>query len=146
MLEKFVDVAPRLLVWDKMQFDSTPDVSEEDARFTVATFLVAAIPELVTCVTGEESADSPRDYLARFPKDSARHVGMKTIEGALRANAHVSVIHTWDDFLLNDGDRDFLDNALGDRITWFSAGAHCGMFHTPEFKREVLARLKLSAE
>ena len=146
MLEKFVDVTPRLLVWDKLRFDSTPDVSEEDARFTVATFLVAAIPELVTCVTGEESADSPRDYLARFPKDSARHVGMKTIEGALRANAHVSVIHTWDDFLLNDGDRDFLDNALGDRITWFSAGAHCGMFHTPEFKREVLARLKLSAE
>ena len=78
MLEKFVDVTPRLLVWDKLKFDSTPDVSEEDARFTVATFLVAAIPELVTCVTGEESADSPRDYLARFPNDSARHVGMKT--------------------------------------------------------------------
>ena len=146
MLEKFVDVTPRLLVWDKLKFDSTPDVSEEDARFTVATFLVAAIPELVTSVTGEESADSPRDYLARFPQDSAQHIGMKPIEGALRGNAHVSVIHTWDDFLLAPADRDFLDKALGDRITWFSAGAHCGMFHTPEFKQEVLARLKLSAE
>ena len=71
---------------------------------------------------------------------------MKEVEDVLRGNAHVSVIHTWDDFLLDADNRDFLDNALGDRITWFSAGAHCGMFHTPEFKQEVLARLKLSAE
>ena len=146
MLEKFVDVTPRLLVWDKLQFDSTPDISEEDASYTVAAFLVATLPELVTCVTGEESSVSPRDYITGFFQDSARQVGMKPIEDVLRGNAHISVIHTWDDFLLDDGGRDFLDNALGDRITWFSAGAHCGMFHTPEFKREVLARLKLSAE
>ena len=37
-----------------------------------------------------------------------------------------------------------LDNTLGDRLTWFSAGAHCGMFHTPEFKQEVLGRLNLA--
>ncbi len=146
MLEKFVDVTPRLLVWDKLQFDSTPDISEEDASYTVAAFLVATLPELVTCVTGEESSVSPRDYITGFFQDSARQVGMKPIEDVLRGNAHISVIHTWDDFLLDDGGRDFLDNALGDRITWFSAGAHCGMFHTPEFKREVLARLKLVEE
>ena len=97
-------------------------------------------------MTGEESSDSPRDYLARFPQDSARHIGMKPIEDTLRGNAHLSAIHTWDDFLLGPGGRDFLDNAFGDRITWFSAGAHCGMFHTPEFKQEVLARLKLIGE
>ena len=141
MLEKFVDVTPRLLVWDNIHFDSTPDISEEDARYTVAAFLAATLPELVTCVTGEESSVSPRDYLTGFVPDSARHVGMKTVEDVLRGNARVSVIHTWDDFLLDAGDRDFLDNTFGDRITWFSAGAHCGMFHTPEFKREVLARL-----
>ena len=56
------------------------------------------------------------------------------------------MIHTRDDFLLDAGDRDYLDNALGDRLTWFSAGAHCGMFYTPEFKQEVLARLGLSRD
>ena len=95
---------------------------------------------------GEDSSVSPRDYLTRYVQGSAQHVEMKEVEDVLRGNAHVSVIHTWDDFLLDADNRDFLDNALGDRITWFSAGAHCGMYHTPEFKRKVLARLKLMGE
>ena len=49
---------------------------------------------------------------------------------------------TRDDFLLTADDRDYLDDALGDRITWFSAGSHCGMFYTREFKQEVLERLQ----
>ena len=39
-----------------------------------------------------------------------------------------------------------IDDALGDRITWFSAGAHCGMFYTPEFKQEVLERLNCNSK
>lgn len=75
-----------------------------------------------------------------------RHVGMRTCESALRHNAHFSVIHTRDDFLLSAADRDYLDRALGKRVTWFSSGAHCGMFHTPEFKQEVLMRIDLARE
>ena len=71
---------------------------------------------------------------------------MKTLENVLRDNPRVKMIHTRDDFLLDDGDRAYLDNTLGDRLTWFSAGAHCGMFHTPEFRQEVLERLGLAGD
>ena len=154
-LEKFVDVAPRLLVWDELRFDETPDISEEDARYTVAALLVATIPELVGYVEHAEQSVSIRQYFDRYVKDQgqadgsaglARHVGLKTLENVLRGNAHVKMIHTRDDFLLDAGDRDYLDNALGDRITWFSAGAHCGMLHTPEFKQEVLERLDFTKD
>ena len=151
-IEKFVDVAPRLLVWDGMRFDATPDISEEDARYTVAALLVATLPELVGYVEHAKTAVSFRQYFNRYvqdqgqpdgPADAARHVGLKTLENVLRDNPRVKMIHTRDDFLLDAGDRDYIDNALGDRLTWFSAGAHCGMFYTPEFKQEVLERLNL---
>ena len=61
-------------------------------------------------------------------------------------NSRLKMIHTRDDFLLDAADRDYLDDALGDRITWFSAGAHCGMFYTPEFKQEVLERLNCNSK
>ena len=152
-IEKFVDVAPRLLVWDGLRFDATPDISEEDARYTVAALLVATLPELVGYVEQTKTSVSFRQYFNRYVQDqarpdgsadAARHVGLKTLEGVLRDNPHVKMIHTRDDFLLDAGDRDYLDNTLGDRMTWFSAGAHCGMFYTPEFKQEVLERLNLS--
>ncbi len=120
-IEKFVDVAPRLWVWDDLQFDTTPDISDEDARFVVAATLVAAAS----------------------PEDFSSHGGLRSLDKTLRGNARLKMIHTRDDFLLNEADRDYLDDALASRITWFSAGAHCGMFYTPEFKQEVLDRLEL---
>ena len=149
-LEKFVDVAPRLLVWDELQFDTTPDISEEDAGYTVAALLAATIPELVGYVEHAQPSISLRQYFRRCCQDQglpdgsadlARQIGLKTLEGVLRGNPHVKMIHTRDDFLLDAGDRDYLDAVLGDRMTWFSAGAHCGMFHTPEFRQEILERL-----
>ena len=154
-LDKFVDLAPRLLVWDETQFATTPDISEEDAGYTVAALLVATLPELAGYVEHAEPSVSFRQYFDRYVKDQdrpdgsadvARHVGLKTLEKVLRDNPHLKMIHTRDDFLLNDDDRAYLDNTLGDRMTWFSAGAHCGMFHTPEFKQEVLGRLNLAGD
>ncbi len=152
-LEKFLDVAPRLLVWDELQFAPTPDITEEDARYTVAASLVATLPELVARTTQDAAPISARDYLDRYVQnaasksesaDSAKNDGMKTLDDVFRGNAHFAAIHTWDDFLLRAADRDYLDSTLGDRITWFSSGAHCGMFYTPEFKQEVLLRLNLA--
>ena len=50
------------------------------------------------------------------------------------------MIHSWDDILINDADRKFLDETLGDRITWFSNGGHCGQFYTKAFREELLSR------
>jgi pimeloyl-ACP methyl ester carboxylesterase len=149
-LEKFLDVAPRVLVWDELQFDTTPDISEEDAGYTAAAMLVSTIPELVGYVECSKPSVSIGEYFGRHVRDrgrqgdsaaSARHVGLKPLENVLRGNSRLKMIHTRDDFLLDAADRDYLDDALGDRITWFSAGAHCGMFYTCEFREEVLERL-----
>jgi pimeloyl-ACP methyl ester carboxylesterase len=124
-IEKFVDVAPRLLVWDGMRFDATPDISEEDARYTVAALLVATLPELVGYVEHAKTPVSFRQYFERYVQDqgrpegaadAVRHVGLKTLENVLRGNPRVKMIHTRDDFLLDAGDRAYLDKTLGDRL------------------------------
>ena len=154
-------------------WEYTPDVSEADARYTVGVALVTALPELVVArhrrepfpwiaarAEGEKQGACAREigpvtvrsYLERYlqacypgtdaPTLSAA-AGLRSLEPMLRRNGKLKMIHTRDDFLLNDADRGFLDAALGERMTWFSVGAHCGMFYTQPFVDEVRARLDL---
>ena len=53
----------------------------------------------------------------------------------------LSLIHTWNDPLLVDEDRRYLDDLFGERITWFADGAHCGYFYTKPFQDELLRLL-----
>ena len=53
----------------------------------------------------------------------------------------LSLIHTWNDPLLEDEDRRYLDGLFGERITWFADGAHCGYFYTKPFQDELLRLL-----
>ena len=70
----------------------------------------------------------------------ASESGLRAVEKTLRDNRSVRMIHSWDDILINDADRKFLDETLGDRITWFSNGGHCGAFYTKAFREELLSR------
>ena len=70
----------------------------------------------------------------------ASESGLRAVEKTLRENKSVRMIHSWDDILINDADRKFLDETLGDRITWFSNGGHCGEFYTKSFREELLSR------
>jgi len=70
----------------------------------------------------------------------AAESGLRAVEKTLRENKSVRMIHSWDDILINDADRKFLDETLGDRITWFSNGGHCGQFYTKDFREELLSR------
>jgi len=70
----------------------------------------------------------------------AAESGLRAVEKTLRENKSIRMIHSWDDILINDADRKFLDETLGDRITWFSNGAHCGAFYTKAFREELLSR------
>ena len=154
-------------------WEYSPDISDEDARHTTAVALGACLPELVlerhrrqpfpwisarpdgsklgACYR-EIGSVSLHDYLSRYllacyPGMDASSIstaaGLKSLESVLRENTQLKMIHTRDDFLLNDADRDFLDGALRKRITWFSVGAHCGMFYTQPFIDEVRALLAL---
>ncbi len=70
----------------------------------------------------------------------AAEAGLRAVESTLKNNKSVRMIHAWDDILINDADRKFLDETLGDRITWFSNGGHCGQFYTKAFREELLSR------
>ena len=66
---------------------------------------------------------------------------LRSLDSTLRGNGRLRVIHTRTDPLQTPEDRDYLDEALGDRITWFDEGAHCGYFYTMPFRDELLTRL-----
>ena len=70
----------------------------------------------------------------------ASESGLRAVAKTLRENKSVRMIHSWDDILINDADRKFLDETLGDRITWFSNGGHCGAFYTKAFRDELISR------
>ncbi|MCQ2392293.1 MAG: alpha/beta fold hydrolase [Kiritimatiellae bacterium] len=150
--ENFVEIGRRLAVWEETRFAPTPDISEKDARFTVSLALSASLPELVGLATRTNESIPVRDYFCRhvraaYPDISLdtlqRQTSLISLEKEMQAETRLMMIHTRDDFLVNDAERAYLDRTLGDRITWFSSGAHCGMFHTPEFRNEVLNRLNL---
>ena len=60
----------------------------------------------------------------------------------LRGCRKLSLIHTWNDPLLVDEDRHYLDGLFGERMTWFADGAHCGYFYTKPFQDELLRLLE----
>ena len=70
----------------------------------------------------------------------AAESGLRAVAKTLRENKSVRMIHSWDDVLITDADRNFLDETLGDRITWFSNGGHCGAFYTKAFREELISR------
>ena len=92
-----------------------------------------------------------REYVTRFlfPQigktdddldELAAESGLRAVQDTLRNNKSVRMIHSWDDILITDADRAFLDETLGDRITWLSNGGHCGAFYTKAFREELISR------
>lgn len=60
---------------------------------------------------------------------------LRRLQSGLAGNDRVRVIHTADDFLLGPGDLAFLRETLGDRLTLFDRGGHCGNYHMPQVQR-----------
>ncbi|MDD4097529.1 MAG: VacJ family lipoprotein [Lentisphaeria bacterium] len=72
--------------------------------------------------------------------DLAESLSLRALADTLKNNRKVQVLHNRNDFLLADGDLDWLAGQLGDRLTVFPAGAHLGNLFLPEYQ-EQLARL-----
>ena len=86
-----------------------------------------------------------RQYATFFPAPYdtlVKKASLRSIEKTLRTNKKIQIIHTWDDFLINDADKQFLTDTLGKRITWFSNGGHLGNLYTSPFKAKILELMK----
>ena len=83
----------------------------------------------------------PTNYEGDSPEEMIATADIRRLDSTLRGNGRLRMIHTRTDPLQAPEDRDYLDEALGDRITWFDEGAHCGYFYTTPFRDELLSRL-----
>ena len=152
-------------------WDYAPNLSDEHARYLLAMALNNVFPTLVEqrhrlhpfpWVKSELTWFSRRhfrreigpvmmrEYVNRYlptcyegvsAEEMVAAAGLRGLDATLRGNARLRVIHTRTDPLQTPEDREYLDEALGDRITWFDEGAHCGYFYTTPFRDELLVRL-----
>jgi len=83
----------------------------------------------------------PTCYDDATPEEMIATADLRRLAPALARNMRFSAIHTWDDPLENDTDRLWLDGLLGEHITWFAVGGHCGYFYTKPFETELFRRL-----
>ena len=54
---------------------------------------------------------------------------LRSIEQSLANDPRITVFHNFDDFLLSEDDRIFLDRTLGKKLIWFNRGGHLGNFY-----------------
>lgn len=67
--------------------------------------------------------------------------GLRAVDSTLRGNDKVRVLHTLNDFLVSDEDRRYLDEALGQRITWFTQGGHLGNLYYGQLHQVLINQL-----
>ena len=68
--------------------------------------------------------------------------GLRAIGQTLRSNPSIRVLHSADDFLLDQSDRDFLRETLGDRLTVFEHGGHLGNLYRDEVRQAIVKALR----
>jgi len=64
--------------------------------------------------------------------------GLYPLENFLKNARNVRVLHNWNDVLLSDKDRKWLDRTLGKRMTWFDAGGHLGNLYLQQVRDAVI--------
>ena len=88
--------------------------------------------------------------LAEYPgvelKTLYRKSDLRSLQKTLKNNQNVHVLHAYNDFLLSDSDRRFLDSALGSRIIWTDRGGHLGHFYYKCVQEQIVKQLKGTAK
>ena len=152
-------------------WDYAPNLTDEQAQYLMAMTINRVVPTLIEQRHREHpfpwieseltwfnrrdfrreiGSAMIREYMLRYlptcyegvsPESLIVMADIHNLDATLRGNARLRMIHTRTDPLQTPEDRDYLDEALGDRITWFDEGAHCGYFYTTPFRDELLTRL-----
>jgi len=97
-----------------------------------------------------------KDYMDTFLKASysdqfgndfsaielGKQASLPAIENTLLTNPKIRIIHTENDFLLTDYDREWLRNVMGDRLLFFDCGGHLGYFGNSTADDYIIRTLK----
>ena len=152
-------------------WDYAPNLTDEQAQYLLAMTINRVVPALIEqrhrehpfpwieseltwssrrAFRQEIGSVMIREYMFRYlptcyegvsPESLIATAGLRNLDATLRGEDRLKMIHTRTDPLQTSEDRDYLDEALEDRITWFDEGAHCGYFYTTPFRGELLTRL-----
>ncbi len=71
----------------------------------------------------------------------AKSLSLHAIADCLENNHKIRVLHNRNDFLLADGDLDWLAGKLGDRLLVLPGGSHLGNLHLREYQDQLTALL-----
>jgi len=74
--------------------------------------------------------------------DLGKQASLPAIEKTLLSNPNIRVIHTVNDFLLTDLDREWLENIMGDRLLFFNHGGHLGYFGHPTAQDYIISAIE----
>lgn len=67
---------------------------------------------------------------------------LRSMTSRLKRNSRVRVIHSENDFLLNESDKRWLESTFGARLTMFLHGGHLGILLSDPVQKEVLSSLR----
>lgn len=74
-----------------------------------------------------------------------RQSGMSAFAESLKRNSKLRVIHNYDDFLLTETDRKWLDAVFKERLTWFEHGGHLGNLYVKTVQDQIIADLEVAS-
>lgn len=90
--------------------------------------------EVIDRVTMQEYAEKflAPNYPGKSLDELFRQSALPSFADAIKDHPGVKIIHNYDDFLLNDAERRYLDEAFTSKLTWFSHGGHLGnLYYLP---------------
>ncbi len=79
-------------------------------------------------------------------EDLNRGLGLRQIAGYLNRAPHIGLMHNADDFILGQGDLEFLRSTFGDRAVIYPYGGHCGNLGYPPNVRYMIDFFKEEVE
>ena len=107
------------VIHQKYSWYSRDNLYDEIDRFSFCDYLVLILKPYYSKENGKNISI----------EDINRASSLGAIEKTLKTNKKIRVIHTANDFLLNDTQRKWLEDILGDRLTILDHGGHCGYLY-----------------
>ncbi|RLD11465.1 MAG: hypothetical protein DRI44_03545 [Chlamydiae bacterium] len=75
-------------------------------------------------------------------KKLSGNASLPAIQITLLTNQKIRIIHTTDDFLLTNYDREWLEQVMGDRLLFLNHGGHLGYFNNPTAQKYIIKAIK----
>ena len=81
-----------------------------------------------------------KDYPGKTVDELLADSELKAFAGKIKDHPGVRIFHNYDDFLLSDSERRFLDRNFAGKMIWFSNGGHLGNLYYLPVQKQLVAQ------